>query len=86
MYITQISFATEGKFVFQMHSEARQTRTLEFRAEKGLLQVREGRPRICDQVVHSSLVDGDQSLGARRSENYQLVIIKWLTSSIWWWF
>lgn len=68
MYITQISFATEGKFVCQMHSEARQTRTLEFRAEKGLLQVRDRRPRVCDQVEHSSVVDGGQSLGARRSE------------------
>lgn len=76
MYITQISFATEGKFLCQTHIEARQTRTLEFRAEKGLLQVREGRPRICDQVVHRSLVYGGQSLGARRSESYQLVIIK----------
>ena len=38
-------------------------------------QVREGHPRVCDQLM-LWLVDGDQSLGARRSGNYVLVIIK----------
>ena len=39
-------------------------------------QVREGHPRICGQLMLSCLVDGDQSLDARRSGGYVLMIIK----------
>ena len=72
------------RFVFLMHSEAKQTETSEFGAEKGLLQgpckekrwlvlqrlelshgfqgsvfkgkVREGSCRVCDQLMHNSLI------------------------------
>ena len=35
---------------------------------------REGSPRVCDHLMHNSLVDGDQSLGVRRSGGYMFLI------------
>ena len=37
-------------------------------------QVRERHPRLCDQLVRNSLVDGDQFLGARRSGDCVLCV------------
>ena len=37
-YLVYIKNLVEPKFVFSMHSEAKQTKTSMFRAEKGLLQ------------------------------------------------
>ena len=46
-------------------------------------QVEKGHLRVCDQLMHKSLVYDNQSLGARWSGGYVLMIIKQLISSIW---